>query len=165
MSCGRARTHDHRISSQRLTLSRHTVRPTHTYLVCLLSHSATCITHLQFSIDGLSAACTFMLGLSRLIYSNRFESIQVANRLIDSKLLNRFTEKIHYFYLFNSIVAKNANKLIFIWHNKQYYIITVTGWCIMMYFMFFVHCYFVYRFLFIVILFNKSFKWHSELEI
>ena len=26
MSCGRARTHDHRISSQRLTLSRHTGR-------------------------------------------------------------------------------------------------------------------------------------------
>ena len=29
MSCGRARTHDHRISSQRLTLSRHTGRQKH----------------------------------------------------------------------------------------------------------------------------------------
>ena len=45
---------------------------------------------------------------------------------------------------------------------KQYYTITVTGSCIMMYSMFFVHCYFVRRFLFIVILFNKSFKWHSD---
>ena len=33
MSCGRARTHDHRISSQRLTLSRHTGRQS---MMCLL---------------------------------------------------------------------------------------------------------------------------------
>ena len=33
MSCGRARTHDHRISSQRLTLSRHTGRRVLEYVV------------------------------------------------------------------------------------------------------------------------------------
>ena len=65
--------------------------------------------------------------LTRAVTINRFESIQVANRLIDSKLLNRFTETIHYFYLLNGIVPENANKLIFIKHNKQYYTITVTG--------------------------------------
>ena len=60
---------------------------------------------------------------TRAVTNNRFnrtKSIQVANRLIDSKLMNRFTETIHYFYLFNGIVAnKNANNWIFIKHNKQ----------------------------------------------
>ena len=32
MTCGRARTHDHRISSQRLTLSHHTGRQTWAYI-------------------------------------------------------------------------------------------------------------------------------------
>ena len=54
------------------------------------------------------------VGLSRLIDLNRIKSIQVANRLIDSKLLNRFTETIHYFYLLMALLPENANKLIFI---------------------------------------------------
>ena len=51
--------------------------------------------------------------LSRLIDSNQIKSIQVANRLIDSKLLNRFTETIHYFYLFNGIVARKCQQIDF----------------------------------------------------
>ena len=54
-----------------------------------------------------------IVGLSRLIDSNRIKSIQVANRLIDSKLLNRFTETIHYFYFFNGIVAKKCQQIDF----------------------------------------------------
>ena len=49
----------------------------------------------------------------RAVTINRFESIQVANRLIDSKLLNRFTETIHYFYLFNDIVARKCQQIDF----------------------------------------------------
>ena len=49
----------------------------------------------------------------RAVTNNRFESIQVANRLIDSKLLNQFTEAIHYFYLFNGIVARNCQQIDF----------------------------------------------------
>ena len=59
-----------------------------------------------FRCNTCIAKC--QLGLSQIIDSNRFESIQVANRLIDSKLLNRFTETIHYFYLFNCIVARKC---------------------------------------------------------
>ena len=65
-----------------------------------------------------------ILGVSQIIDSNRFESIQVANRLIDSKLLNRFTETIHYFTSSMALLPENANKLIFIKYNKQYYNIT-----------------------------------------
>ena len=50
---------------------------------------------------------------TRAVTINRFESIQVANRLIDSKLLNRLTETIHYFYLFNCIVARKCQQIDF----------------------------------------------------
>ena len=58
----------------------------------------------------------FVAGISveiRPVTNNRFELIQVANRLIDSKLLNRFTETIHYFYLFKGIVAKKCQQFDF----------------------------------------------------
>ena len=75
--------------------------------------------------------CFNLFGLLiRAVTINRFKLIQVANQLINTKLMNRFTETIHYFCLFNGIVARKreiANKLIFIKHNKQYYNITVTG--------------------------------------
>ena len=54
-------------------------------------------------------------------------------------------------------LPENANNLIFIKHNKQYYNITVAVFS----FMFYAHRYIIHRFLFIVILFNKSFKWYS----
>ena len=57
----------------------------------------------------------------RAVTINRFESIQVANRLIDSlKRSTVFTSSM-------ALLPENANKLIFIKHNKQYYKITVTG--------------------------------------
>ena len=43
----------------------------------------------------------------------QFESIQVATRLINSKLMNRFTETIHSFYLFNGIVARKCQQIDF----------------------------------------------------
>ena len=55
---------------------------------------------------------------SRAVTSNnQFESIQVANRLIDSKLLNRFTETINYFYIF-VIVARKCQQINF-YQTKQ----------------------------------------------
>ena len=57
-----------------------------------------------------SLAC---VPLSRAVTNNRFQLIQVANRLIDSKLLNQFTETIHYCYLFNGIVAKKCQQFDF----------------------------------------------------
>ena len=50
---------------------------------------------------------------NRAVTNNRFESIQVSNWLIDSKLLNRFTETIHYFHLFNGIVARKCQQIDF----------------------------------------------------
>ena len=44
----------------------------------------------------------------RAVTNNRFESIQVANRLINSKLLNQFTETINNFYPFNGSVARKC---------------------------------------------------------
>ena len=64
--------------------------------------------------NNMTSRKIYKLGMSRLIDSNRIESIQVVNRLIDSKRLSRFTETIHYFYLFNALLPENTNKLIFI---------------------------------------------------
>ena len=102
----------------------------------------------QFSI---ALSFIFEVGLSRLIDSSS-QSIQ--NSWIDSlKWYTIFTSSM-------TLLPENANKLIFIKHHQQYYNITVTGWCIMMYSMFL-----FIVILFIVILLNKSFKWHSELQI
>ena len=54
---------------------------------------------------------------TRAVTNNRFNRtklIQVANRLIESKLMNRFTETIHCFYLFNGIVAKKMPTIGFL---------------------------------------------------
>ena len=60
-----------------------------------------CNKHMNLNLKN-----TTIIIATRAVTSSRFESIQVANRLIDSKLLHRFTETIHYFYLFNGIFAR-----------------------------------------------------------
>ena len=77
-------------------------------------HTVIILTNIVRLVSGGSyIKCHYLIGLSRLIDSNRIESIQVANRLIDSKRLNRFTETIHYFYLFNGIVARKCQQIDF----------------------------------------------------
>ena len=57
------------------------------------------------------ALTSYRLGVhTRAVTINRFES---ANRLIDSKRLNRFTETIHYFYHFSGIVARKCQQIDF----------------------------------------------------
>ena len=55
MSCGRARTHDHRISSQRLTLSRHTGRQS-SLLSKLFDHCIICNQYDSLRSDDLQFA-------------------------------------------------------------------------------------------------------------
>ena len=55
----------------------------------------------------------YFIKWSRAVMINQLESIQLANRLIDSKLLNQFTETIHYLYLFNGIVARKCQQIDF----------------------------------------------------